>query len=64
MKAAIIGLGKMGMQISERWVRAGNEVVAYDTRPEVMHAAMAQGAISANSRRGVVEEFGEAQAVV
>ncbi|MGH7237564.1 MAG: NAD(P)-binding domain-containing protein, partial [Candidatus Saccharimonadales bacterium] len=64
MKTAIIGLGKMGMQISERWVRAGHEVVAYDTRPEVILAAVAHGAKSASSRQAVVDEFGLAQAVI
>jgi 6-phosphogluconate dehydrogenase len=64
MKAAIIGLGKMGMQISERWARAGHDVIAYDTRPEVTHAAVSHGAAAASSRKNVVEQFGDKQAVV
>ncbi|MGH7195255.1 MAG: NADP-dependent phosphogluconate dehydrogenase [Candidatus Saccharimonadales bacterium] len=64
MKAAIVGLGKMGMQISERWVRAGNEVIAYDRRPEVVQSAVQHGAKSASSRQNVVEQFGDDKAVI
>ncbi|MEX2159711.1 MAG: decarboxylating 6-phosphogluconate dehydrogenase [Dehalococcoidia bacterium] len=35
MKIGLVGLGRMGAGMAERWRRAGHEVVGYDRNPEV-----------------------------
>ncbi len=49
MKLAMIGLGKMGGNMTRRLLNAGHEVVAYDRNPDALKAAAAEGAIPAAS---------------
>src|ERR1700722_17062682 len=48
MKIAMIGLGKMGANMTERLIAAGHEVVAYDLSADARKAVGAKGAIVAD----------------
>src|ERR1700722_10687468 len=48
MKIAMIGLGKMGANMTERLIAAGHEVVAYDLSADARKAIGAKGAIVAD----------------
>src|SRR5579875_2391173 len=48
MKIAMVGLGKMGANMTERLIRAGHQVVAYDLSSEARAQAAANGAIAAD----------------
>ncbi|MFV1987328.1 MAG: phosphogluconate dehydrogenase (NAD(+)-dependent, decarboxylating) [Gemmatimonadota bacterium] len=54
MKLAMIGLGKMGANMTERLIRGGHGVVTYDLRREAVEAAVANGAEGADSIEDVV----------
>ena len=49
MRLAMIGLGRMGGNMSERLIKGGHEVVVYDRTPEVAQRYVSQGAIGATS---------------
>jgi len=49
MRISVIGLGRMGANISRRLMRGGHEVVGFDRNPESVLALAADGAIGANS---------------
>ena len=49
MKIAMIGLGKMGANMSTRLLRGGHEVVAYDLNETAIRAAEAAGATGART---------------
>ena len=40
MKLAMVGLGKMGANMTQRLLRGGHEVVAFDLRPEAVAEAV------------------------
>ncbi len=44
MRIGMIGLGRMGANMSERLVRAGHEVVGYARDPAAVDAVAARGA--------------------
>jgi 6-phosphogluconate dehydrogenase len=46
MQIGLVGLGRMGANMSRRWVGAGHEVVGYDRSAETVAALAAEGAIS------------------
>ncbi len=48
MRIAMVGLGKMGANMTERLIGAGHEVVAFDLSPDARKAAGAKGAIVAD----------------
>ena len=48
MKIGMIGLGKMGANMTERLLKGGHEVVAYDLSAEALEAAAAKGAETAD----------------
>jgi len=48
MKIAMVGLGKMGANMTERLIRAGHQVVAYDLSPDARAQASVKGAIAAD----------------
>jgi 3-hydroxyisobutyrate dehydrogenase-like beta-hydroxyacid dehydrogenase len=50
-----IGLGNMGFPIASRLVGAGHDVVAFDTRAEVLDRLVALGAQAASSARDVAD---------
>jgi 6-phosphogluconate dehydrogenase len=49
MKIAMIGLGKMGANMTERLIKGGHQVVAFDLSEEARAAAAAKGAETAAS---------------
>ncbi|HWG84065.1 MAG TPA: NAD(P)-binding domain-containing protein, partial [Deinococcales bacterium] len=56
MRIAMIGLGRMGGNMTRRLVRAGHEVVGYDRDPETVAGLAAEGAIPAASIPEAVEK--------
>lgn len=64
MKVAVVGLGKMGMQISEMLVAGGHTVGAFDEQPEQVQKAAAGGASALNDRQSAASFFGEQPCVV
>ena len=58
MKMAMIGLGRMGMNMAKRLLHGGHEVVAYNRSPEKTKALVkGDGAIGAYSLAEVVEKL-------
>lgn len=55
MDIGFIGLGNMGFPIARRLVEAGHDVVAFDTRAEVVDRLVAAGARAASSVRVVAD---------
>jgi 6-phosphogluconate dehydrogenase len=49
MRIGMVGLGRMGANMTERLLRGGHEVVAYDLSPDAVEAAAAAGAEAAAS---------------
>lgn len=54
MKIAMIGLGKMGSNMTRRLMQAGHEVVVWDRSPEAIASLKAEGALTANSLEDLV----------
>ncbi|MGI2335562.1 MAG: phosphogluconate dehydrogenase (NAD(+)-dependent, decarboxylating) [Dehalogenimonas sp.] len=63
MKIGIIGLGKMGGNITRRLIRAGHGVVAYDPVAEAVAAVSAEGADSASSLEDMISKLATPRAV-
>lgn len=57
MKVVVVGLGKMGMQIVERFLEHKHEVVAIDPEPAAVKLAAQKGAVGAASRAKAAEMF-------
>jgi 6-phosphogluconate dehydrogenase len=57
MKIAIQGLGRMGMQIAQRLVEDGHEVIAHNRSPEPIEVAASFGAIPAQTKQDVLNHF-------
>jgi hypothetical protein len=49
VQLAMIGLGKMGANMTTRLLRGGHRVVAYDVNEQALTAAQAAGALGARS---------------
>jgi 6-phosphogluconate dehydrogenase len=49
MQLGMIGLGRMGANMTRRLIRAGHEVVVFDLDADAVHAAAADGAVAASS---------------
>ena len=52
MQLGMVGLGKMGANMTERLVRGGHQVVGYDRNPEAI-ARVVMGRALRNQQRGV-----------
>ena len=52
----LIGLGIMGLPMCRNLLRAGYPVVVYDVTPVAVAAAVAGGAVAADSSRGVAAQ--------
>jgi 6-phosphogluconate dehydrogenase len=59
----MVGLGKMGANMTTRLVRGGHEVVAFDRSADVVKAAMANGARGANTLEELVRQLQAPRAV-
>ena len=57
MELAMIGLGKMGANMSRRLLAGGHQVVVYDLRPEAVQALVEAGAVGAASLAEVAEKL-------
>jgi 6-phosphogluconate dehydrogenase len=49
MRLAMIGLGRMGGNMTTRLLEGGHEVVVYDRNPDAVKAAVARGAVAASA---------------
>lgn len=63
MDIAMIGLGKMGANMTRRLLRGGHRVVAYDLRAEAIQAAETAGAEGARTLEEVAEKLAPPRAV-
>jgi 6-phosphogluconate dehydrogenase len=57
MQIAMIGLGRMGMNMAKRLLQGGHQVVAYNRTPGKTGKIAAEGAIGAYSLRDVVDKL-------
>jgi 6-phosphogluconate dehydrogenase len=57
VKIAMVGLGRMGGNMTKRLIDRGHEVVAFDRDPEAVKAAETDGAIAATSLQDVVDKL-------
>ncbi|PZR57819.1 MAG: decarboxylating 6-phosphogluconate dehydrogenase [Candidatus Meridianibacter frigidus] len=57
MKLAMVGLGKMGANMTTRLLRGGHEVVAYDRSGDAVKTAASGGALAANSLAETVSKL-------
>jgi len=51
MQIGLVGLGRMGANMSRRWLRAGHSVVGYARHPETVSGLLAGAEISAGAAR-------------
>ena len=49
MKLAMLGLGRMGANMTRRLLRAGHECVVYDQRPQAAAGLAREGAVPAST---------------
>lgn len=54
MQLGMIGLGRMGINMVGRLMKAGNECVVYDPRPEAVQTSRSQGAVGTSSLEELV----------
>ncbi len=57
MELGMVGLGKMGGNITRRLLQGGHHVVAFDPRPEAVGELVAQGASGAGSLAAMVKDL-------
>jgi 6-phosphogluconate dehydrogenase len=57
MRIGMIGLGKMGANMTERLLKGGHEVVAYDLHPDALKQAAAKGAETATSLKDLAGQL-------
>lgn len=63
MKIAMIGLGKMGANMTRRLINNGHEVVVYDLNPDNVAQLVAEGAVGAASLEDLVNRLPVPRAV-
>lgn len=57
MKIAVVGLGRMGMQIARKLAENGHEVVTHNRSPEPIAQAVSYGAAAAPAKEDVIKAF-------
>ena len=57
MRLGMVGLGRMGANMTTRLIGGGHEVVAFDVNPEAVRTAAAGGATGADSLAALVENL-------
>jgi 6-phosphogluconate dehydrogenase len=62
MKIAMIGLGKMGANMTERLLKGGHEVVAFDLSADALKQAASKGAETATSLAEVAQKLSKPRA--
>jgi len=63
MQIAMIGLGRMGMNMARRLLRDGHGVVAYNRTPDKVEQMVKEGAVGACSLKEVVEKLSQPRIV-
>ncbi|MBI4279186.1 MAG: NADP-dependent phosphogluconate dehydrogenase, partial [Armatimonadetes bacterium] len=63
MELGMIGLGRMGANMTERLLRGGHRVVGHDRSPEAVQRVVARGAAGAQSLPRLVEQLAPPRAV-
>ena len=63
MQLAMVGLGRMGANIVRRLMRAGHSCVVYDRDPAPGQALIAEGAISVDSLKAMVNALTQPRAI-
>jgi 6-phosphogluconate dehydrogenase len=63
MKIGMVGLGRMGANMTERLLAAGHEVVAFDRHPEKVQAVVSKGATGAGSLEELVRKLEPPRAI-
>ena len=63
MKIGMIGLGKMGANMTSRLLRGGHEVVAFDLNEDAIQNAEAEGAVGARTLAEVAEKLSSPRVV-
>ncbi len=64
MKIAVVGLGRMGMQIVRKLLEDGYEVIAYNRTHDAIDEAKGYGAIAAYDREDVIKAFAGGEKLV
>ena len=64
MELAMVGLGKMGFNMTTRLLRHGHRVVAYARRSEVLEGIEKEGAVGVASLQDAVAKLGQSPRVV
>ena len=57
MKLAMVGLGRMGMNMARRLLQGGHQVVAYNRTPQKTDELVKEGALGAYSLQEVVDNL-------
>jgi 6-phosphogluconate dehydrogenase len=63
MQLGMVGLGRMGSNLSRRLMRAGHEIVAFDVDPDSVRQLEHEGAIAATSLQDLVGKLESPRAV-
>lgn len=63
MQIGMIGLGRMGINMAARLIKAGNECVVYDPRPEAVQELESQGAAGTASLEDLIARLTQPRAI-
>jgi 6-phosphogluconate dehydrogenase len=63
MQLGMVGLGRMGANMTTRLLRGGHELVVFDLNEEAVHAAEADGALAASSLEDLAAKLDPPRAV-
>ena len=63
MQLGMVGLGRMGANLTRRLLLAGHEVVAFDVSADAVERLAAEGATAATSLEDLVGKLGQPRAV-
>ncbi len=63
MQLGMIGLGRMGANMTERLIKAGHELVVYDSHPTAVKALVSLGATGAGSLQDFIAKLAQPRAV-
>ena len=64
MQVAMVGLGRMGANMTSRLIAGGHSVIAYDRSADAVKASAKGGATGANSLADMVAKFAQTPRVV
>ena len=63
MELGMIGLGRMGANMTERLVRGGHRLISYDRSNEAVQRVVDKGAVGVNSLGDFVKQLGQPRAI-